>query len=202
MMSIYPVAISSYTFRHHSRAIIRRMERSTTTLCQVQTMESDNPDGGLRLQRERGSAADRGDAVWSSRRPGKSCGPGGQDRHQQQRNGHRAFRVSDGGGLYRAVNFQPGVYTVTVTAPGFSIYVERGLQLTVAATRELASEVRISFSGRKTRKLKAPSIQSCSSLASLTLISILERALSMMCQEQIGFVRICTDASCSRKEQV
>src|SRR5258707_4360793 len=110
--------------------------------------------------------------------------------------------VSDGGGLYRAVNFQPGVYTVTVTAPGFSIYVERGLQLTVAATRELASEVRISFSGRKTRKLKAPSIQSCSWLASLTLISILERALSMMSQEQIGFVRICTDASCSRKEQV
>lgn len=86
------MAISSYTFRHHSRTIIRRMERSTTTLYQVQTMESDNPDGGLRLQRERGSAADRGDAVWSSRRPGKSCGPGGQDRHQEQRNGHRAFR--------------------------------------------------------------------------------------------------------------
>ena len=201
-MSIYPVAISSYTVRHHSRTIIRRMERSTTTLYQVQTMESDNPDGGLRLQRERGSAADRATLSGQVVDPAKAVVP--EARIDIKNNGTGIVRsvVSDGGGLYRAVNFQPGVYTVTVTAPGFSIYVERGLQLTVAATRELASEVRISFSGRKTRKLKAPSIQSCSWLASLTLISILERALSMMSQEQIGFVRICTDASCSRKEQV
>ncbi len=196
------MAISSYTVRHHSRTIIRRMERSTTTLYQVQTMESDNPDGGLRLQRERGSAADRATLSGQVVDPAKAVVP--EARIDIKNNGTGIVRsvVSDGGGLYRAVNFQPGVYTVTVTAPGFSIYVERGLQLTVAATRELASEVRISFSGRKTRKLKAPSIQSCSWLASLTLISILERALSMMSQEQIGFVRICTDASCSRKEQV
>src|SRR5882757_4527066 len=44
---------------------------------------------------------------------------------------------TDGTGVYSAADLQPGIYSVTVSAPGFSTYVERGLQLTVGATRKL-----------------------------------------------------------------
>src|SRR5258708_2893694 len=40
-------------------------------------------------------------------------------------------------GVYSAADLQPGVYSVTVSAPGFSTHVDRGLQLSVGETRKL-----------------------------------------------------------------
>src|SRR5258707_5269317 len=40
-------------------------------------------------------------------------------------------------GLYNAPSLQPGTYSVTVSAPGFATHVERELQLTVGAIRNL-----------------------------------------------------------------
>ncbi len=40
-------------------------------------------------------------------------------------------------GLYNAPSLQPGIYSVTVSAPGFATHVERDLQLTVGAIRKL-----------------------------------------------------------------
>ena len=40
-------------------------------------------------------------------------------------------------GLYNAPSLQPGTYSVTVSAPGFATRVERDLQLTVGAIRNL-----------------------------------------------------------------
>jgi len=40
-------------------------------------------------------------------------------------------------GLYNAPSLQPGIYSVTVSAPGFATHLERDLQLTVGAIRKL-----------------------------------------------------------------
>ncbi len=40
-------------------------------------------------------------------------------------------------GLYNAPSLQPGIYSVTVSAPGFATRVERDLRLTVGAIRQL-----------------------------------------------------------------
>jgi hypothetical protein len=48
----------------------------------------------------------------------------------------RSLRIN-GTGVYTATDLQPGVYSVTVSAPGFSTYVDRGLQLSVGETRKL-----------------------------------------------------------------
>ncbi len=40
-------------------------------------------------------------------------------------------------GLYNAPSLQPGIYSVTISAPGFAPHVERDLELTVGAIREL-----------------------------------------------------------------
>jgi hypothetical protein len=40
-------------------------------------------------------------------------------------------------GLYSAQSLQPGIYAITVSAPGFATHVEQGVELTVGATREL-----------------------------------------------------------------
>jgi len=40
-------------------------------------------------------------------------------------------------GLYSAQNLQPGLYSITVSAPGFATQVEQGVELTVGATREI-----------------------------------------------------------------
>jgi len=50
--------------------------------------------------------------------------------------GVRSLRTN-GTGVYTATDLQPGVYSVTVSAPGFSTYVDRGLQLSVGETRKL-----------------------------------------------------------------
>jgi hypothetical protein len=38
-------------------------------------------------------------------------------------------------GLYSAQSLQPGIYTITVSAPGFATHVEQGVELTVGGTR-------------------------------------------------------------------
>ena len=40
-------------------------------------------------------------------------------------------------GLYSAQSLQPGIYSITVSAPGFSTYVEQDVELTVGAPREI-----------------------------------------------------------------
>src|SRR3984893_1779706 len=40
-------------------------------------------------------------------------------------------------GLYSAQSLQPGIYSITVSAPGFGTHVEQGVELTVGATREI-----------------------------------------------------------------
>src|SRR5258708_26622166 len=40
-------------------------------------------------------------------------------------------------GLYNAPSLQPGIYSVTVSAPGFATRVERDLQLMVGSSRQL-----------------------------------------------------------------
>jgi hypothetical protein len=49
--------------------------------------------------------------------------------------------TTDTKGLYSAQSLQPGIYSVTVSAPGFATHVEQGVELTVGATREI--EVRL-----------------------------------------------------------
>src|ERR1700704_42286 len=44
---------------------------------------------------------------------------------------------TNGTGVYSATDLQPGVYSVTVSAPGFSTRVDLGLQLSVGETRKL-----------------------------------------------------------------
>src|SRR5258707_7485021 len=40
-------------------------------------------------------------------------------------------------GLYSAQSLQPGIYSITVSAPGFATHVEQSVELTVGATREI-----------------------------------------------------------------
>jgi hypothetical protein len=50
--------------------------------------------------------------------------------------------TTDGQGLYSAQSLQPGIYSVTVSAPGFATHVEKGVELTVGATREIDVRVK------------------------------------------------------------
>jgi Carboxypeptidase regulatory-like domain/TonB-dependent Receptor Plug Domain len=58
---------------------------------------------------------------------------------------------TDSAGLYNAPNLLPGMYQVTVTAPGFSTRVEAGLTLTVGATRALNISLQI---GHRTEQVE------------------------------------------------
>src|ERR1700722_11492213 len=51
--------------------------------------------------------------------------------------------ITDSSGLYSAPNLQPGIYDITVEAPGFSTSVQTGLTLTVGATQALNISLQI-----------------------------------------------------------
>jgi hypothetical protein len=51
--------------------------------------------------------------------------------------------TTDSSGVYSAPNLQPGIYDVTVVAPGFSTSVQTGLTLTVGATQALNISLQI-----------------------------------------------------------
>src|SRR6202166_3094643 len=51
--------------------------------------------------------------------------------------------TTDTSGLYSAPNLQPGIYDITVEAPGFSTSVQTGLTLTVGATQALNISLQI-----------------------------------------------------------
>ena len=51
--------------------------------------------------------------------------------------------VTDGTGQYRLVDLRPGVYTVTVTLPGFSTVKRDGIELTVGFTATVNAEMRV-----------------------------------------------------------
>ena len=45
--------------------------------------------------------------------------------------------TTNGKGLYSAQSLQPGIYSITVSAPGFATHVEQDVELTVGSTREI-----------------------------------------------------------------
>jgi hypothetical protein len=51
--------------------------------------------------------------------------------------------VTDGTGQYRLVDLRPGVYSVTVTLPGFSTVKREGIELTVGFTATVNAELRV-----------------------------------------------------------
>jgi hypothetical protein len=50
--------------------------------------------------------------------------------------------TTDSQGLYSAQSLQPGIYSVTISAPGFATQVQQGVELTVGATREINVKVK------------------------------------------------------------
>ena len=51
--------------------------------------------------------------------------------------------VTDAQGLYRVVDLQPGVYTVTFTLPGFSTFRREGVELTTGFTAKVDAEMKV-----------------------------------------------------------
>lgn len=51
--------------------------------------------------------------------------------------------VTDGTGQYRLVDLRPGVYTITMTLPGFSTVKRDGIELTVGFTATINAELRV-----------------------------------------------------------
>ena len=62
---------------------------------------------------------------------------------------------TNGTGVYSATDLQPGVYSVTVSAPGFSTYVDRGLQLSVGETRKLDITLTV---GETSERVEVPAV--------------------------------------------
>src|ERR1700730_13622305 len=56
---------------------------------------------------------------------------------QNNATGEVRTATSNSKGLYSAQSLQPGIYSITVSAPGFGTHVEQGVELTVGATREI-----------------------------------------------------------------
>ena len=51
--------------------------------------------------------------------------------------------VTDGQGNYKIIDLRPGVYTVTVTMPGFGTYKREGLDLSAGVTANVAAELKV-----------------------------------------------------------
>jgi hypothetical protein len=88
--------------------------------------------------------------------------------------------TTDSGGFYSAPNLLPGVYDVTVTAPGFSTSVQSELTLTVGASKTLNISLQV---GQVTEKVEvtasAPSVELTSSTISGQVDSTTERELPL-----------------------
>jgi hypothetical protein len=88
--------------------------------------------------------------------------------------------TTDSSGVYSAPNLLPGLYEVTVEAPGFSTSVQTGLTLTVGATQALNISLQI---GRTTERFDvsatAPAVQVTSSIMSAEVDSTTVRELPL-----------------------
>jgi hypothetical protein len=88
--------------------------------------------------------------------------------------------TTDSSGLYSAPNLLPGIYDITVIAPGFSTSVQTGLTLTVGATQALNVSLQI---GRKTERFDVsaitPDVQLSSSIMSAEVDSTTVRELPL-----------------------
>src|SRR6476661_4240023 len=51
--------------------------------------------------------------------------------------------VTDGQGLYKLIDLRPGIYTVTFTLPGFSVFKREGLELPASFTATVNAEMRV-----------------------------------------------------------
>src|ERR1700722_351859 len=88
--------------------------------------------------------------------------------------------TTDSSGLYNAPNLQPGVYEVTVEAPGFSTFVQTGLTLTVGATQALNISLHIVRNVEPTDvSAITPNIQLTSSVMSAEVDSTTVRELPL-----------------------
>ena len=73
-------------------------------------------------------------------------------------------------GLYNAPSLQPGIYSVTVSAPGFATHVERDLELTVGAIRELDVSLTVGTAGEKVEvQAGAADVETDTSVVSATV---------------------------------
>jgi outer membrane receptor protein involved in Fe transport len=88
--------------------------------------------------------------------------------------------TTDSAGLYSAPNLLPGVYDITVVAPGFSTSVQTGLTLTVGATQALNISLQI---GRQIERSDVsgvtPDVQLTSSVMSAEVDSTTVRELPL-----------------------
>ena len=51
--------------------------------------------------------------------------------------------VTDGGGNYKIVDLRPGMYTVTVTLPGFSTFKREGIELSAGFTANVSADLKV-----------------------------------------------------------
>jgi Carboxypeptidase regulatory-like domain/TonB-dependent Receptor Plug Domain/TonB dependent receptor len=88
--------------------------------------------------------------------------------------------TTDSAGFYSAPNLLPGIYDITVAAPGFSTYRETGLTLTVGASRALSISLQV---GQVTEHVDvtgtAPDVQLASSTMSAEVDSTTVRELPL-----------------------
>src|SRR3979490_3334248 len=88
--------------------------------------------------------------------------------------------TTDSSGVYSAPNLLPGIYEVTVEAPGFSTSVQAGLTLTVGATQALNISLQI---GRNVERFDVsavtPDVQLTSSIMSAEVDSTTVRELPL-----------------------
>jgi hypothetical protein len=51
--------------------------------------------------------------------------------------------VTDGEGLFQIVDLRPGIYTVTLTLPGFSRFIRQGIELTAGFTATVNADMTV-----------------------------------------------------------
>jgi hypothetical protein len=88
--------------------------------------------------------------------------------------------TTDSAGFYSAPNLLPGVYDVTITAPGFSTSVQSDLTLTVGASKTLNISLQVGQVSEKVEvTASAPSVELTSSTISGQVDSTTERELPL-----------------------
>ena len=88
--------------------------------------------------------------------------------------------TTDNDGFYSVPNLLPGVYDITVSAPGFSTTVQTGLTLTVGAAQILNIPLKIGHIGERVEvTAAAPDVQLASSTLSAEVDSLTEHELPL-----------------------
>jgi carboxypeptidase family protein/TonB-dependent receptor-like protein len=87
---------------------------------------------------------------------------------------------ADSSGYYSAPNLLPGTYDITVAASGFSSYMQRGVMLTVGASRALNISLQVGQMSQKVEvTASAPTVELASSTISGEVNSTTERELPL-----------------------